>query len=55
LKQLNWSEGLISGEGHPLINSAWGAWLDHLKGARKSLGRSRAQDLIQPRSESYWQ
>jgi len=55
LKQLNWSEGLISGEGHPLINSAWGAWLDHLKGARKSLGRSRAQDLIRPRSESYWQ
>jgi len=55
LRSLNWSAGLISGEGHPLINSPWGAWLDHLKGSRKSLGRSRPQDLLLPRSELYWQ
>jgi hypothetical protein len=55
LHSLNWSAGLISGEGHPLINSSWGAWLDHLKGSRKSLGRSKPQDLIRPRRESYWQ
>jgi hypothetical protein len=53
-RQLNWSAGLIKGEGHPLINTAWGAYLDHLKGKRKETGRSAAKDLIQPRTESYW-
>lgn len=53
-RQLNWSEGLIKGEGHPLINTAWGTYLDHLKGRRKDTGRSHAKDLIVPRSESYW-
>jgi hypothetical protein len=52
--QLNWSAGLIKGEGHPLINTAWGAYLDHLKGKRKDSGKSAAKDLLQPRSESYW-
>lgn len=54
LKQLNWSQGLVRGEGHPLINSAWGAYLDHLKGDRKLLGKSKAKDLRVIRSESYW-
>jgi hypothetical protein len=53
-RQLNWSAGLIKGEGHPLINTAWGAYLDHLKGKRKETGRSMAKDLIQPRTEGYW-
>lgn len=53
-QQLNWSAGLIRGEGHPLINTAWGAYLDHLKGRRKDLGRSSAKDLIVKRQESYW-
>jgi len=52
---LDWSKDLITGEGHPLINSAWGAYLDHLKGSRKQLGRSPGQDLIKSRLESYWQ
>jgi len=52
--ELNWSAGLIKGEGHPLINSPWGAYLDHLKGGRKALGKSKKTDLIKPRSESYW-
>jgi hypothetical protein len=51
---LNWSQGLIRGEGHPLINTAWGAYLDHLKGRRKEAGRSLSRDLLQPRSEAYW-
>lgn len=55
ITSLDWSNGLIVGEGHPLINSAWGAWLDHLKGKRKSLGHSPASDLVKARSESYWQ
>lgn len=50
----DWSSHLITGEGHPLINSEWGAYLDHLKGDRKQLGRSKAKDLKVQRRESYW-
>jgi len=46
--------GASSGEGHPLINSQWGAWLDHLKGGRKKLGRSKREDLKVQRTEAYW-
>jgi hypothetical protein len=45
---------MSSGEGHPLINSQWGAWLDHLKGGRKKLGRSKREDLKVHRTEAYW-
>jgi len=55
LHSLDWAQGLIRGEGHPLINSAWGAYLDHLKGARKHLGRSKRDDLKVQRTEAYWQ
>lgn len=54
LKSLDWAAGIITGEGHPLINSQWGAYLDHLKGARKKLGRSKADDLKIKRTEFYW-
>ena len=54
-RQLNWTAGFTKqGEGHPLINTAWGAYLDHLKGQRKDLGRSSAKDLVALRSEHYW-
>lgn len=54
-RQLNWTEGFSKqGEGHPLINTAWGAYLDHLKGRRKDTGRSDSKDLIVARTESYW-
>jgi hypothetical protein len=55
LAQHDWSSHLISGEGHPLINSDWGAYLDHLKGDRKDQGRSKAKDLTVKRTEAYWQ
>jgi hypothetical protein len=64
MRQLDWAAhlhdlrpapGMSSGEGHPLINSQWGAWLDHLKGGRKKLGRSKREDLKVLRTESYWQ
>lgn len=64
LNALNWSADLgdlrpgknnSTGEGHPLINSAWGAYLDHLKGSRKNAGRSPASDLKVKRTEAYWQ
>jgi hypothetical protein len=50
----DWSAGLFKGEGHPLINSAWGAYLDHLKGKRKDYGKSAKSDLIVNRHEKYW-
>ena len=55
LRKYNWSEGIVTGEGHPLINSEWGAYLDHLKGDRKTLGRSKLTDLKIKRIERYWQ
>jgi hypothetical protein len=64
MRQLDWAAhlhdlrpgpGMSSGEGHPLINSQWGAWLDHLKGGRKKLGRSKREDLKVQRTEAYWQ
>jgi hypothetical protein len=55
LRELNWSQGIVKGEGHPLINSEWGAYLDHLKGARKEYGRSTQNDLKVKRTEAYWQ
>lgn len=54
LNENNWSAGIVKGEGHPLINSAWGAFLDHLKGDRKTLGRSKDKDLKVKRLEAYW-
>lgn len=53
-QELNWSKNIIKGEGHPLINSEWGAYLDHLKGSRKTQGHSNLKDLKINRTESYW-
>lgn len=41
--------------GHPFINSELGRFMDHLKGSRKTQGRSRSRDLIAARPEHYWQ
>jgi len=54
LRELDWSGHLITGEGHPLINCEWGAYLDHLKGDRKTYGQSKRQDLRVNRTEQYW-
>lgn len=54
LNELDWSSHIITGEGHPLINSQWGAYLDHLKGNRKTAGKSSAKDLAITRTEGYW-
>ena len=34
--------------GHPIINSPWAAYLDHLKGKRKLAGASYASDKVLP-------
>ena len=50
----NISGNLVNGEGHPLINTDLGKYLDHLKGDRKQAGKSKQKDLIVDRQESYW-
>jgi hypothetical protein len=63
MRQLDWAAhlydiratlGSSQGEGHPLINSEWGSYLDHLKGDRKTSGRSKLTDLKVKRTEAYW-
>jgi hypothetical protein len=63
MNQLDWAahlgdlrpvDGSSIGEGHPLINSEWGEYLDHLKGNRKDSGRSNLNDLKKPRKSTYW-
>ncbi len=46
---------ITGGGGHPLINCVLGKWMDHLKGARKDTGKSLTKDLVNQRSELYWQ
>lgn len=47
-------EAKTGGGGHPLINGPLGAWIDHMKGGRKSTGKSLAKDLMVTRKEDYW-
>lgn len=42
------------GGGHPLINTELGRWIDHLKGARKQLKKSKRTDITVARNEDYW-
>lgn len=39
---------------HPLVNGPLGARLDHCKGGRKALGRSKRSDIKVHRPEAYW-
>jgi len=39
---------------HVFVNSALGRYMDHLKGDRKSDGRSRAADVRSPHAGAYW-
>lgn len=57
---LDYSNGIYNntaktgGGGHPLINSILGSWMDHMKGDRKTSGKSLRKDLITERKETYW-
>lgn len=48
-------EAKTGGGGHPLINTQLGRWIDHMKGDRKTTGKSLPKDLMVKRTESYWQ
>lgn len=39
---------------HPFVNGPLGSRLDHMKGPRKTEGKSRARDMRVKRSEPYW-
>lgn len=55
MQSFNISEGHphIPG-GHVFINSPLGAYMDHLKGARKIQGRSKRTDIYRPHQNQYW-
>lgn len=39
---------------HPFVNGILGRHMDHCKGPRKQIGKSRATDLAVKRTEKYW-
>jgi hypothetical protein len=47
-------EAKTGGGGHPLINTALGKWIDHMKGDRKNTGKSLPKDIMVKRKEGYW-
>ena len=54
-KSFNISEGHPHRPGiHVFINSPLGKYMDHLKGARKKQGKSKASDIYMKRDERYW-
>jgi len=48
-------EAKTGGGGHPLINTVLGKWIDHMKGDRKTTGKSLPKDIMVKRKEGYWQ
>jgi hypothetical protein len=48
-------EAKTGGGGHPLINTVLGKWIDHMKGDRKTTGKSLPKDIMVDRKEGYWQ
>ena len=47
-------EAKTGGGGHPLINTELGKYMDHMKGDRKSEGKSKKSDIMVNRTEGYW-
>jgi hypothetical protein len=52
--ELNIKTAKSGGGGHPLINTQLGKWIDHLKGDRKSIGKSKKSDILVNRNKNYW-
>jgi hypothetical protein len=53
-EQMYLREAKTGGGGHPLINTELGKYMDHMKGDRKTAGRSKASDIMVNRTEEYW-
>ena len=60
VKRIAPNDGVDIGKGagakghHVFINSVLGAYVDHMKGKRKVLGKSSKSDLRGDRNEDYW-
>ena len=52
--QMYLREAKTGGGGHPLINTELGKYMDHMKGDRKSQGKSKRSDIMVNRTEDYW-
>ena len=39
---------------HVFINSILGEYMDHMKGDRKNIGKSKKSDLFNERKAEYW-
>ena len=50
----NYNININNTKGHPFINSVLGAYMDHLKGTRKTEGRSRLGDIFVDHGTDYW-
>jgi hypothetical protein len=44
----------VPNSSHPFINGPLGRYMDHMKGGRKTAGKSYASDFVVNRTESYW-
>jgi hypothetical protein len=53
-EQMYLREAKTGGGGHPLINTELGKYMDHMKGGRKTKGKSDKKDIMVNRTESYW-
>jgi hypothetical protein len=53
-EQMYLREAKTGGGGHPLINTELGKYMDHMKGDRKTAGRSKVSDIMVNRNEDYW-
>ena len=46
VRSVNLGDDLSSNTSHPIVNSDWRGFVDHLKGARKQAGASYASDVV---------
>lgn len=46
VRAVNLGDDLSFGTSHPIINSEWRVYIDHLKGARKDAGESYSSDVV---------
>ena len=54
IQVLDVNENPIFGANIEIINSELGKYFDHMKGSRKTQRKSARKDLMQQRTEKYW-
>jgi hypothetical protein len=46
VRAVNLGDDLSFNTSHPIVNSDWRGYVDHLKGARKQAGASYSSDVV---------